>query len=350
VEVHQETMLTFTETIISAHSPASLSWQGDLLIDWVEGGNTYALDGTTKSALRGYAYRFDSALVSVTGRYALLYERLGTKAVLLEAGKVVRELNRSFYHANVYEYPIQFGILPDGREILVHCPDDYSKLQIEEVATGRRLTERSDEREIDFFHSRIAFNPSGTRFVSAGWVWHPVDYLCLYKTEDVLANPLLLDTQGGLEWWTGGAEDLNSVAFCGDDQLLLVSHREIDAADEEQAERDQQPGASSLFSGALARYDLKTNTFLSAVLPEEAVGTVFAVGTEYALGLYDYPKLIHINSGKIVHRWPHLSTGKQTSSIIRHIEMPPPFAWDAENHRFAVADKQQISVVCIGGV
>jgi len=343
-------MITTTETVIPAYAPRSLCWQGDLLVDWVGGGNTFTLEGVFTSASRGYAYRFDSALVSVSGRYALLYERLGTKAILLEAGRVVRELNRSFYQAHVYEYPIQFGMLPDGREILVHCPEDYNRLQIEEVATGVRLTDRPEKPEIDFFHSRLAFNADGTRFLSAGWVWHPVDDICLYETAEALADPSLLDTQGGLEWWKGGADDLNSVAFCGNDQLLLVSHREIDAEPDEEETKSIPSNVPALFPGSLARYDLNTKTFLSAVLPEEPVGTIYAVGTEYVLGLYTYPKLIHMESGKVVHRWPDLSTGRQTSSIIHPIEMPPPFAWDVQNNRFAVADKNKITVVHIEGI
>ncbi len=343
-------MLKTTETVIPAHSVESLCWQDDKLIDWVGGGNTYALDGTCESASRGYAYRFDSALVSVSGRYALIYERLGTKALLLEAGKVVRELNRSFYQANVYEYPVQFSLLPDGREILLHCPEEYNRLQIDEVATGHCLTQRPEEPEIDFFHSRLAFNASGTRCLSAGWVWHPVDDLCVYHTADVLANPSLLDAQGDLEWWGGGAEDLSSAAFCGEDQLLLVSHRTPEGKTEKQAASRLPSAPWKLFPGTLARYDLKTKTFLSAVLPEEPVGTVYSVGADYALGLYNYPKLIPIDSGRVVRRWPDLSTGKQSSSIIDPIEMPPPFAWDAKNHRFAVADKNQITVVSLEGI
>jgi hypothetical protein len=47
------------------------------------------------------------------------------------------EVDRSFYHAKDYDYPAALGRLPDGREILVHCPDAYNVLEIEELATGR---------------------------------------------------------------------------------------------------------------------------------------------------------------------------------------------------------------------
>jgi hypothetical protein len=48
----------------------------------------------------------------------------GTKALLLEpGGKVTRELNRSFHHAQAYRYPLALSALPDGRTGLVHCPE-----------------------------------------------------------------------------------------------------------------------------------------------------------------------------------------------------------------------------------
>jgi hypothetical protein len=216
-----------------------------------------------------------------------------------------------------------------------------------------KSTERSAEPEIDFFHSRLAFNPSGTRFLNAGWVWHPVDDLCVYQTADVLANPSLLDGRGELDLWTPGilyawegeVVGILSAAFCGDDQLLLTTDPEIPERDPED-ERSSQP--PTMLPGALARYDFNARRFLSVVPMEEEAGTIYAVGTEYVLGLYDYPKLIHIDTGKVVQRWTHLSTGKQKSSI--HYTELPPFAWDAKNHRFAVADEQQITVVRIEGI
>ena len=46
------------------------------------------------------AYRFDAACVSPSGGYAVIYERLGTKGLLLRDGVIVREIDRSFYHAS----------------------------------------------------------------------------------------------------------------------------------------------------------------------------------------------------------------------------------------------------------
>ena len=61
----------------------------------------------------------------------------------------------------------------DGRLLLAHCPENYCQLELEDATTGQALTASGDRKPSDFFHSRLSANPSGTRFLSAGWVWHP---------------------------------------------------------------------------------------------------------------------------------------------------------------------------------
>ena len=94
------------------------------------------------------------------------------QALLLHDGELIRELNRSHQQAGAYDYPIALGALPDGRQILVHCPDAYNVLQIEDAATGERLTAGPREPR-DVFHSRLAISPDGQHLLSAGWYWQP---------------------------------------------------------------------------------------------------------------------------------------------------------------------------------
>jgi hypothetical protein len=54
--------------------------------------------------------------MSPSGEFAVIYTRLGTKGLVLHRGKIIREINRSFYHADVYEYPIGLAALKNGRE------------------------------------------------------------------------------------------------------------------------------------------------------------------------------------------------------------------------------------------
>jgi hypothetical protein len=55
-------------------------------------------------------------------------------------GGLIRELGRSYYHADAYRYPLALFTLPDGRTGLVHCPAAYNRLEIEDALTGAPLT------------------------------------------------------------------------------------------------------------------------------------------------------------------------------------------------------------------
>ncbi len=144
----------------------SLVWMGDELVDWASSGRRFRLDGTVVTPHSGYAYHFDATLVSPNAKYIALYERLGTKGLLLDnSGAVLREINRSYYHANNYEYPLTFLTLPDGRTGIAHCPHDYEKIEIEEVETAKQWTFR-DTQPFDFFHSRFAVSSDSCYLLS----------------------------------------------------------------------------------------------------------------------------------------------------------------------------------------
>ncbi len=82
---------------------ASLCWEGDQLVDFGGGIIRYSLNGEGKQRWSGYGYSFDGAVYSKYGSYAITYQRLGTKALILKDDQIVREINRSYYCADVYE-------------------------------------------------------------------------------------------------------------------------------------------------------------------------------------------------------------------------------------------------------
>ena len=84
--------MKFDEITIETKEVKSLCWYDDLLIDWVAGGAIYHLDGKVQPRRVNYAYRFDAAVTSPSGRFAVIYEKLGTKALVLDNGKIFREL------------------------------------------------------------------------------------------------------------------------------------------------------------------------------------------------------------------------------------------------------------------
>ena len=59
-------------------------------------------------------------------------------------------------------------------------------------------------------------------------------------------------------------------------------------------------------------------------------------------------RLYDLLTGALLGEWPDLDTGKQGSSIIRHIERPVPFALDRRGRRFAVGTGAGVTVISLG--
>jgi hypothetical protein len=163
---------------IETNNLSTLTWTNDCLIDWANSGRQYFANGQVKELGSYYfAFSFDSAITSEDGIYSVIYKKLGTKGLLLKKGQILREINRSYYQAEVYEYPIAFAKLKEGRNILIHCPEDYCRLDFDEVETGNRLTNHIDRKPSDFFHSRLEVSPDNRKLLSKGWAWHPFDFV-----------------------------------------------------------------------------------------------------------------------------------------------------------------------------
>lgn len=136
-------------------------------------------------------------MTSPAGDLAALLQTTGTKGLLLKADKrLLREVNRSFYHAEAYRYPLVLFTLPDGRTGLIHCPARYNQLEIEEAVTGDPLVARGERTPKDVFHSRLAVSVSGRYLLSAGWVWQPWSCVMVYDLLAALEDPARLDSLG----------------------------------------------------------------------------------------------------------------------------------------------------------
>lgn len=320
------------EIVVPAKATKSLAWHGTTLVDWVSDGAGYELDGTLHRPLISHGDRFDAALVSPSGAFVAIYEKLGTKALLVRSsdGSLLRELNRSYYCADAYEYPIAFITLPDGTEALAHCPRDYCRIDIEDAETGRCLTDRGPRNPSDVFHSRLQQSPGRTWLASAGWVWHPFDVACLWNLKAILQDPTLLD-RSQVELSTD--EEVGALAFVSDD-ILLVTTGEESLSDEKKPNR-------------LIVFDPATGAALRELCLSGPGGTIHRVDEHFVLGLFGHPKLIQLSDGKVVHEWPHLRTGEQNSSIIHHRAAVPAFALHPHQRMFAVADEEKITVVRI---
>lgn len=308
----------------------SLCWENDHLIDHANLMTRYFVDGEIGPALVSYGYRFDNAVCTSDGVYAALYEKFGTKAVLLRGGKIIREVERSFFYADVYEYPISIFIR-DEKVYLAHCPKHYNAIEIEEFETGERITK--DRPFTDFFQSRLQVSPQGRWLLSAGWIWHPLDAIELYDLSGDISKPRVLSP-----FWENSMDDIglwevHQAAFIDDSTLLMSGNGDVENED---ANREK----------AIVVYDLDRMRIISRTVIEEVTGKLMPVNQDFAIAFYNHPKLIDIKTGNIVHRWADILTDEQNSSI-RNPEYVAKIAIDQANGRFAVALPQSIKVVVL---
>lgn len=311
----------------------SLVWVGDTLVDWASGGTRYAMNGSATERPVTYAFPFDAACTSPSGEYAVLYTRLGTKGLVLREGEIVREINRSFYHADVYEYPVAIARLPSGQEVLVHCPDEYNRLEIDDLETGSRLTVSESRKPCDFFHSRLATD--GTFLLSAGWVWQPVDAVVIHRLHAALTDARTLDGTGLLPM---PGTEITTAAFMGGGHIVMAT------SDETFLDEDDFASPDAVRPSSLVVWDLNSGKRLTHVPVHESIGTMMSLGDGFVASFFDHPKVFDLATGQVVWRLADLKTGTQISSIVHHLGPQPVLALDHGRSRFAVAAKGEIRV------
>ncbi|MBX7114884.1 MAG: hypothetical protein K1X64_11210 [Myxococcaceae bacterium] len=224
------------------------------------------MDGQFVSASRRWGYdRLNAATSDTSGRWAVVHERTGTAGILLRDGKIVREIHRSPYHADAFEYPVCL-FEREGRMLLAHCPTSYGRIEIDDAENGKRLTEGPSRKDPDFFHSRLEVSPGGKRLLSAGWVWHPWDAVVCFEVAAVLTNSTTLDGLVGTELSRNVClSEESSAAWLDDDRVVIGGSREQEDADEA-AEADRQHGLR-LKPNSLAVFDLRTSKYTTGLAP-----------------------------------------------------------------------------------
>lgn len=131
--------------------------------------------------------------------------------------------------------------------------------------------------------------------------------------------------------------EIDSAAFLGNNHLVVSSVSEGSAeALEPDALRPKQLGVWSLLKRCWeTKVDLTEPT--GAIMPWR----------DWIISFYDHPKLIEIGTGKIVHRWDQLYSGKQIGPIDLGNPPPPPMAIDSHQGRFAVADSTKVTMIIL---
>ncbi len=387
-------MVNFVRSDLKVPYLRSLLWHGDAIVDLLNGGTVYRPDGTIEQPgiARVFAYPFDS--IAGNDTHAVIYEKYGTKGLLIRVKGLeeIRELNRSYYCARDYAFPITIFNLPDGREVLIHCPKEYCSLDLELVDGGNYLTRRAYHSR-DIFHSKLHVSEDGRFLVENAWVWQPWSVVKAYDLQLALQDPGSLDgdgirvPQGGSLGWepenvtTCGHIVVTASILEGNDDPFKEGEFEIRPAVEGvpeteyagKPEKIRRIGGSEIiitnqagnpidlgmttkrpegYQYLLQAYDLDTGRITSSRLMPELVGRMMPVGRQHVVSFYDHPKLIEVATGKVIARWEDLYPGPeqaQPSAMMKPPELPM-VACDPTNRRFAIGSEDHVTTIQITGI
>ncbi|MFH8770972.1 hypothetical protein [Streptomyces sp. NPDC017958] len=320
------------ESLETTAPAQSLVWQDDGLVDLV-GGRAWNSAGVEHRTVTGYGSVFDRSVVCSSGRYSVVYAERGTRALLVQGSRVVRELTRSDYHADDFDYPVALGVLPDGREILVHCPEEYNVLHIEEVESGERLTSgtRGDK---DVFHSRLSVSQDGRHLLVAGWVWHPYGIAEVFDLEAALTDPAALDGPGVLPMEPGIDAEVESACWLDHDRLVVATGEEF--LDDEEV--------PALGPRELGVWSLSERRWMHRSRVDFEVGTLLAQGSR-VISLYGHPRLIDITTGAVLAEWPEVAVTRREGAYGATHVPTPVAALHPDGTRLAVAQTGSIAVI-----
>ncbi len=314
----------------------TIDWFEDSLIDWSAAGTKYYLDDRVEQLYKFHcAFYCDSAISSVCGTYSFLFQKLGTKGLLLKKGVILREINRSYYHASVYEYPAAF-VTYRSKVYLVHCPIKYCQLDFEDAETGEIYTNTFRRKPMDFFHSRLEVSPDNRHLISKGWYWHPWDCVLYFDLEKCFDDATQLDRGSSIpRSWT----EISTASFIND-TLVLVGASDEPSMDDEEDE--------SVPPGHLAIWNIKTDEVSQPVKAKGSYGNLFAIDESNAWDMLKYPKIINLISGEEIEQCLDIDSGMQNSSIIHHIKSVGKIAFNRRTKQMAIVIGENIEVLSPG--
>ena len=280
-----------------------------------------------------YAFgkRFNGSKNVQEGKYRVLYERRGCKGLLLKEGALIREINRSYYHADHYEYPVCLWERSNGQVCVIHCPESYDRLEIEDFETGERLSHHPERDPSDIFHSHLEVSADGRYLLNGAWVWHPWCIQQVYDLEACVADPLLLDGEG---CGPQTDSDIASVCFFGESRLMVISS--FEDVDEEEDAFDFPPRHAGIFqlpeNRLLWKQGLKT--------PLELV----PINEHFAWSLYGHVGLYDLKAGKLLEHVPDLLSPWSTGPF-GEVKPGQSAAMSKDRTILALASDMQLDII-----
>ncbi len=338
---------TVKHTVINDVKTAwSLSWSGDSLIDWCFGMLRWDAEGNLHNRNFSSAYSFDMAVPSPCGEFVCVAATNQTKGVIRrqEDFKIVREINRSYYIADSYSYPVVFAKLEDGRTVIIHCPDEYNRLEMEAPKSGERIgynqnATRTKDDLADVFHSRLSISPSGKWLMSNGWYWHPFETVELFSVEAAAKDIRHFNQSETQAPQPSIAQDAK---FLADDRIMIRYAEEWC-----DVEGNDLPSKENGNTNTVAIWKIGSESFDSVCHFQQPMGVLMPIDDRFVVDLYEHPKLIDLESGDTLETWDSIDSGKEASCLTSR-KSYPAVALDTAGKRLAVHNNKRIDILEFG--
>ena len=335
---------TFEHTVIEDVKLArSLSWFGDSLIDWCYGMKRWDADGAFERSRFTSAYAFDMAVPSPCGEFVCVASANQTKGVIRRQKdfRRSREINRSYYFAGSYSYPVVFATLEDGRTVIIHCPEEYNRLEMEDPESGERIgysedATRTKDDLADVFHSRLSISPSGKWLMSNGWYWHPFETVELFSVEAAARDIRHFNRAETQAPQPSIAADAR---FLADDRIMIrYAEGWCDVDGNEISSKEN--GSTN----TIAIWKIGSKSFDSVSHFQQPMGVLMPINERYVVDLFEHPKLIDLHSGETLETWESIDSGKETSCLSLR-KNSSAVAIDAVGKRLAIHSNERIDIL-----
>jgi len=95
----------------------------------------------------------------------------------------------------------------------------------------------------------------------------------------------------------------------------------------------------------MAIWNIEFNQISKPIKVQSEFGNLFAINEKFAWDVFQFPKIIDLETGKIVDKDESLASGLQKSSIIHHLDKLPKVAYNRQTKQMAITNGDCIEII-----
>lgn len=171
--------------------------------------------------------------VSPRGEFAAVVNDYGRHGQVLDlcSGRVTMTLDGGDYCPETVPFSLAFFEVR-GRTVVVHR-SEWNRLDLSDPASGELLSVRETPRfgedrtrpahYLDYFHGALIVDPSGSRVVDDGWIWHPFGVPMVFSLARWYAENVWESEDGPTQLHLPGRDSWDYPIVWLDDHRIAVS-------------------------------------------------------------------------------------------------------------------------------